>query len=154
SFLWPHQPLLLALYASRTCSRPICTFCGCGTHTKRGFTPREAAVRADLAVVGKALAAACGEVREGGAGDTVGGGALGEVAGAGGAGEGGGARGAGEARRVVPAFVASPGSTSEAAAVLRVAAEHELAVVPRGSGSRLGWGVPPSRCDLVVDTLR
>jgi glycolate oxidase FAD binding subunit len=105
-------------------------------------------VKADLAVVGKALAAACAEVREGGAGDTVGGGAIGGVNGA------DQAREAGEARRVVPAFVASPGSTSEAAAVLRVAAEHELAVVPRGSGSRLGWGVPPSRCDLVVDTLR
>src|SRR5262249_47931660 len=24
----------------------------------------------------------------------------------------------------------------------------------RGSGSRLGWGVPPDRCDLVVDMLR
>ena len=105
-------------------------------------------MKADLAVLGKALAAACAEVREGGAGDAVGGGAIGGVDGA------SEAREAGEARRVVPAFVASPGSTPEAAAVLRVAAEHELAVVPRGSGSRLGWGVPPSRCDLVVDTLR
>ena len=105
-------------------------------------------MKADLAVLGKALAAACAEVREGGAGDAVGDGAIGGVDGA------SEAREAGEARQVVPAFVASPGSTPEAAAVLRVAAEHELAVVPRGSGSRLGWGVPPSRCDLVVDTLR
>jgi glycolate oxidase FAD binding subunit len=37
---------------------------------------------------------------------------------------------------------------------MRVAAEQALTVVPRGSGSRLDWGVPPRRCDLVVDTLR
>jgi glycolate oxidase FAD binding subunit len=82
----------------------------------------------DLAVIGKALAAACAELREGEATDAVGG--------------------------VRPAFVASPGDTSEAAALLRAADEHDLAVVPRGSGSRLGWGQPPVRCDLVVDMLR
>jgi glycolate oxidase FAD binding subunit len=37
---------------------------------------------------------------------------------------------------------------------MRVAAEHELAVVARGGGSRLGWGTPPSRCDLVIDMSR
>ena len=36
---------------------------------------------------------------------------------------------------------------------MRAAADHDLAVVPRGSGSRLHWGVPPSRCDLIIDTL-
>ena len=51
----------------------------------------------------------------------------------------------------VPAFVASPASTAEASALLRVAAEHELAVMVRGGGSRLGWGLPPSRCDLMID---
>jgi glycolate oxidase FAD binding subunit len=54
----------------------------------------------------------------------------------------------------MPLFVASPADTAEAAAMLRTAAEHGLAVVPRGAGSRLGWGIPPSRCDLVVDMLR
>ena len=77
---------------------------------------------------GKALADACADVREGTKADAL-------------------ADGPG----VVPAFVALPGSTEEAAAVLRVAAEHELAVVPRGGGSRLGWGTPPSRCDVLVD---
>jgi glycolate oxidase FAD binding subunit len=52
------------------------------------------------------------------------------------------------------AFVALPGSTEEAAAVMRVAAAHELAVVVRGGGSRLSWGTPPSRCDLVIDMSR
>jgi glycolate oxidase FAD binding subunit len=53
-----------------------------------------------------------------------------------------------------PVFVAAPGSTAEAAAVMRVAAGHDLAVVVRGSGSRLSWGTPPSRCDLVIDMSR
>jgi len=78
-----------------------------------------------------ALSKACAEVREGVAADAIGGSAG-----------------------VVPAFVALPGSTAEAAAVLRVAAEQELAVVPRGAGSRLGWGAPPAACDLVADMTR
>ena len=53
-----------------------------------------------------------------------------------------------------PTLVAAPGSTEEAAAIMRVAAEHELAVVARGGGSRLSWGTPPSRCDLVIDMSR
>jgi glycolate dehydrogenase FAD-binding subunit len=80
--------------------------------------------------VGKALAEACADVRDGAAAD-----AIGDAG-------------------VAPAFVASPASTDEAAAVLRVVAEHELAVVPRGGGSRLGWGAPPSRCDVLVDMSR
>jgi len=81
--------------------------------------------------IAKALAEACADVREGTAADAI-------------------ADGPG----AVPAFVALPGSTEEAAAVLRVAAWHELAVVPRGGGSRLGWGTPPSRCDVLVDMAR
>src|SRR5215469_14368663 len=53
-----------------------------------------------------------------------------------------------------PRFAASPATVAEASAVLRAAADYDLAVVPRGSGSKLAWGVPPRRCDLVVDTLR
>jgi glycolate oxidase FAD binding subunit len=53
---------------------------------------------------------------------------------------------------VVPAFAASPASTEEASALLRAAAAHGLAVVPRGAGTGLGWGAPPSSCDLAVDT--
>jgi glycolate oxidase FAD binding subunit len=54
----------------------------------------------------------------------------------------------------VPAFVAAPSSTAQAAALMRVTAEHDLAVVPRGSGSRLHWGIPPTRCDVVVETIQ
>jgi glycolate oxidase FAD binding subunit len=83
-------------------------------------------------VTKKALAAVCGDVREGGRADFLGAG-----------GPSGGA-----------VLVATPASAAEAAALMRVAAEHELAVVPRGGGSRLGWGTPPSRCDLVIDMSR
>jgi glycolate oxidase FAD binding subunit len=55
---------------------------------------------------------------------------------------------------VVPSFVASPASTDEASALLRAAAEHGLTVAPRGAGTGLGWGTPPSSCDLVVDMRR
>jgi glycolate oxidase FAD binding subunit len=53
---------------------------------------------------------------------------------------------------VQPRWVAAPTSVAEAAATMRAAAELDLAVVPRGSGSRLSWGLPPRRCDLVIDT--
>src|SRR5712692_1604483 len=55
---------------------------------------------------------------------------------------------------VMPSWVASPASLEEASAVLQAAADHDLAVVARGGGTKLGWGAPPRRCDVVVDTLR
>jgi glycolate oxidase FAD binding subunit len=51
-------------------------------------------------------------------------------------------------------YVAAPASTAEAAALLAAADDLGLTVVPRGSGSRLDWGMPPPSCDLVVDTRR
>jgi glycolate oxidase FAD binding subunit len=48
--------------------------------------------------------------------------------------------------------VASPASTQEASALLRAAAAAGLTVVPRGAGTGLSWGPPPSACDLVVET--
>jgi glycolate oxidase FAD binding subunit len=53
---------------------------------------------------------------------------------------------------VVPAMVAAPRTVAEAGEVMRVAAERGLAVVPRGNETRLDWGLPPARCDLLVDT--
>jgi glycolate oxidase FAD binding subunit len=55
---------------------------------------------------------------------------------------------------VQPAYLACPASTPEAAAVLRAAASLGLAVLPRGTGTRLGWGLPPRRCDLVIEMTR
>ena len=90
----------------------------------------------DLDVVHKDLLIACAEVREANAADAISGAGATSEAGVG------------------TALVALPGSTEEAAAVMRVAAEHELAVVVRGTGSRLSWGIPASRCDLVIDMSR
>src|SRR5215475_3837813 len=75
----------------------------------------------------RALAAACAATRAAGAGDAVAG--------------------------VMPRYAASPASVAEASAVMRAAGEQGLAVVVRGSGSRLDWGAPPRRCELVIDTL-
>ncbi len=55
---------------------------------------------------------------------------------------------------IQPALVASPASTAECAGLLRAAAALGLAVVPRGTGTRLHWGYPPERVDLVVETTR
>ena len=61
----------------------------------------------------------------------------------------------GDAVGGVPArFVAMPASTEQAAAVVRATASAGLAVVVRGGGTKLDWGVPPRRLDLVVDTRR
>ena len=53
---------------------------------------------------------------------------------------------------VTPRFAAAPATVAQASGLLRAAAVHDLAVVPRGAGSKLDWGAPPRRCDLVVDT--
>jgi glycolate oxidase FAD binding subunit len=81
--------------------------------------------RVSVSAVRPALAAACPSLSDGIAADAVAG--------------------------VVPSFVASPSSTAEVSALLREAAAAGLAVVPRGAGTGLAWGAPPSRCDLVVD---
>ena len=38
--------------------------------------------------------------------------------------------------------------------MLRAAAELGLAVLPRGAGTRIGWGTAPASCDLVVEMTR
>src|SRR5260370_8420390 len=81
--------------------------------------------RVSVPALRQALAAACPALSEGTAADAVSG--------------------------VVPSLVASPGSTAEAAALLRAAASFGLTVVPRGAGTGMSWGAPPSSCDLVVD---
>jgi glycolate oxidase FAD binding subunit len=53
---------------------------------------------------------------------------------------------------VQPRFVASPASTTQASSLLRAAAALGIAVLPRGTGSKLAWGNPPERADLVVET--
>src|SRR3974390_3715608 len=48
----------------------------------------------------------------------------------------------------------SPGTEKEVAAVLARANELGIAVIPRGGGTKLGWGNPPKRADLVVSPAR
>jgi glycolate oxidase FAD binding subunit len=74
------------------------------------------------------LRAACGDARPAGDGDAIAG--------------------------VSARFVAAPGSADEAAAVVRAAAVHDLSTVVRGAATKLDWGFPPERLDLVLDTCR
>lgn len=53
-----------------------------------------------------------------------------------------------------PRWVAEPADEKQLAAALRWANEAGLAVAPRGSGTKLGWGHRPSRLDLILSTAR
>jgi len=55
---------------------------------------------------------------------------------------------------VRPAYVALPVTAEETAAVMRAADEHDLAVVARGAGTKLDWGIAPYRADVVLDLSR
>ncbi len=55
---------------------------------------------------------------------------------------------------VQPRWVASPGSSEEAASLLGLAARLDSSVVVRGRGTALHWGSPPRSADLVVSTDR
>jgi glycolate oxidase FAD binding subunit len=55
---------------------------------------------------------------------------------------------------VQPKLVIEPGTESELAEVLRLANEAGLAVIPRGGGTKLGWGNPPRRAELILSTAR
>ena len=52
---------------------------------------------------------------------------------------------------VRPGLVARPGDTEQVAEVLRAAAAHGLTVVPRGHGTKMTWGLPPTSADVLVD---
>jgi len=54
---------------------------------------------------------------------------------------------------VQPEWMARPTSTDEVSALLSWACAHDVAVLPRGTGSKLGWGAAPRRAGLVLDTL-
>lgn len=56
-----------------------------------------------------------------------------------------------EVAGVRPRWVALPETTEDVAALLGVCAEHDLAVVPVGGGTKLHWGRRPDRCDVLLD---
>ena len=53
-----------------------------------------------------------------------------------------------------PEYIVSPGSEQEVAAVLAFANEVGISVIPRGGGTKLQWGNPPRRADIVLSTAR
>src|SRR5205807_953491 len=55
---------------------------------------------------------------------------------------------------VQPRFTVEPATVEEAASVLRLCAANGLTVVPRGGGSKIHWGAPPERFDVVLSTVR
>ena len=55
---------------------------------------------------------------------------------------------------VIPQMVAEPAGPDELARTLRAANAAGAAVIPRGGGTKLGWGNPPRRADLVLSTAR
>ena len=55
---------------------------------------------------------------------------------------------------VQPRLVLEPADERQLAAVLRLANEANLAVIPRGGGSKLSWGNPPARADVILSTAR
>src|SRR5437879_482037 len=55
---------------------------------------------------------------------------------------------------VQPKLVIEPGAERELSEILRLSNEAGLAVIPRGNGTKLGWGNPPTRADLILSTTR
>jgi glycolate oxidase FAD binding subunit len=51
-------------------------------------------------------------------------------------------------------WVAAPGTTEAVADTLRLAQARNLAVVPRGAGTKIDWGWAPPGVDLILDTGR
>jgi glycolate dehydrogenase FAD-binding subunit len=52
------------------------------------------------------------------------------------------------------ALVAVPATAQAASDILRLATDRGLRMLPRGSGSKIDWGRPPTGVDLLLDTAR
>src|SRR5208282_2056784 len=55
---------------------------------------------------------------------------------------------------VQPRLVLEPANEQQLAAVLRLATDASLAVIPRGGGTKLSWGNPPPRAEIILSTAR
>jgi glycolate oxidase FAD binding subunit len=53
-----------------------------------------------------------------------------------------------------PQLVVEPADEQQLAAVLRLATGAGLAVIPRGGGTKISWGNPPARADIILSTSR
>jgi glycolate oxidase FAD binding subunit len=52
---------------------------------------------------------------------------------------------------VGPGVVARPADTAQVSEVLEACTAHHLTVVPRGRGTKLSWGAPPTSADVLLD---
>ncbi len=55
---------------------------------------------------------------------------------------------------VLPKFVVEPGTPSDVSRVLAIAHDRGWQVVPRGGGTKLGWGNSPRAADVVLSLCR
>jgi glycolate oxidase FAD binding subunit len=55
---------------------------------------------------------------------------------------------------VEPQVVLAPANELQLASALRQANDSRLAVIPRGGGTKLAWGCPPARAQVVLSTAR
>ncbi len=55
---------------------------------------------------------------------------------------------------IAPRLVVSPRDEAEVSSVLAAATAQRLTVAVRGGGTKLDWGSPPERCDIVLSTSR
>jgi glycolate oxidase FAD binding subunit len=53
---------------------------------------------------------------------------------------------------VAPACLVEPNSAEQVAAVVRLCAQRRWVVCPRGGGTKLDWGSPPARVDVLLST--
>jgi len=53
-----------------------------------------------------------------------------------------------------PQFVAEPENEEQLASVMACANEAGVAVIPRGGGTKLDWGNPPKKAELILSTAR
>src|SRR6266446_6379477 len=55
---------------------------------------------------------------------------------------------------MLPQFVAEPDNENQLASALSLANEAGMAVVPRGGATKLDWGNPPKKVNLILSTAR
>jgi glycolate dehydrogenase FAD-binding subunit len=55
---------------------------------------------------------------------------------------------------VRPQFVAEPEDEQQLASLLSCANEMDVAVIPRGGGTKLDWGNPPKKAEVLLSTAR
>ncbi len=55
---------------------------------------------------------------------------------------------------VQPQLIVESGTEHELAKIVKLANQASLAVIPRGGGTKLSWGNPPKRANIVLSTAR